>query len=330
MAVTKEPINLYKITGNKMVDLKTMGWTYQVTYIQHRNTKQNILRIDKDHYKNLNTGEIKEVKHKESRAESKNTVKQSLKKLREIINTNIIDVYKALWVTLTYEENMTDPKQLYKDFDKFMKRLRYNYQDYNIEYINACEPQGRGAWHCHVILIFDKDAPYIANDKMKELWGHGFTKTNKIYDINNIGAYLTSYLSDMKLEDVEENNIDYEHYDIKEVSINNEKKKVVKNSRLSLYPPGFRFYRKSRGIKNPTVERMSYFSAKEKIGVPYPTFFKGMKIVDKENGFSNIIYREYYNTKADYLIKIQSDGTYKAIPNKWKPQEDIFTFLKRF
>ena len=64
MAVTKEPIKVYRIIGNEMVDLKTMGWNYQITYIKHRNTKQNILRIDKDHYKNLNTGEIKKVKHK--------------------------------------------------------------------------------------------------------------------------------------------------------------------------------------------------------------------------------------------------------------------------
>ncbi len=326
MAVTVESVNSYKITGNKTVDLKTMGWNYQITYIEHRNTKQNILRIDKDHYKNLKTGEIKEVKHKESRADSKNTVRNSLKKLREIINTNVVDVHKTLWVTLTYEENMTDPKQLYTDYDKFMKRLRYEYQSYNIEYINVCEPQGRGAWHCHVILVFDKEAPYISNDKMRKLWGHGFTKTNKIYDIDNIGAYLTSYLSDMELSEVKENNIEYKEDDIKEVIVDSQKKKFVKNSRLSLYPQGFRFYRKSRGIKNPSVERMSYASAKRKIGVPYPTFFKGMKIVDKENGFSNIIYKEYYNTKADYLIKLQKDGSYKTIPNKWKPSENILYF----
>ncbi|MCX4254406.1 MAG: hypothetical protein OSJ63_03950 [Bacilli bacterium] len=326
MAVTKEPIKVYRIIGNEMVDLKTMGWNYQITYIKHRNTKQNILRIDKDHYKNLNTGEIKKVKHKKNRADSKKTAKQSMKKLRELINTNIVEVEKALWVTLTYKENMTDPKQLYKDFDKFMKRLRYNYQDYNIEYINVCEPQGRGAWHCHVILIFDKQAPFIANDKMSEIWGHGFTKTTMIFDIDNVGAYLTSYLSDMKLEEVEENNIEYEFDDIKEVLIDNQKKKVVKNSRLSLYPQGFRFYRKSKGIKNPIVERMSYASAKRKIGLPYPTFFSGVKIVDKKNGFSNIIYREHYNMKADYLIKIQRDGTYVSVFNKWKPQENFLYF----
>lgn len=326
MSVTKEPVKVYRIAGSKMVDLKTMGWNYQITFIEHRNTKQNILRIDKDHYKNLNTGEIKEVKHKESRADSKNTVKQSLKKIRELINTNIVEVEKALWVTLTYKENMTDPKRLYKDFDKFMKRLRYNFQDYNIEYINVCEPQSRGAWHCHVILIFDKQAPYIANEKMSEIWGHGFTKTNMIYNINNIGAYLTSYLSDMELEEVEENKIEYEINNVKEVLIDNQKKKVVKNSRLSLYPPGFRFYRKSKGIKNPIVERMSYASAKRKIGLPYPTFFGGVKIIDKENGFSNIIYREYYNLKADYLTKVQRDGTYVSVFNKWKPKEYFLYF----
>ena len=58
MSVTKEPVKVYRIAGSKMVDLKTMGWNYQITFIEHRNTKQNILRIDKDHYKNLNTWKV--------------------------------------------------------------------------------------------------------------------------------------------------------------------------------------------------------------------------------------------------------------------------------
>lgn len=39
MAIKFEPVNSLRITGTQPVELKTMGWNYQITYIQHRNTK---------------------------------------------------------------------------------------------------------------------------------------------------------------------------------------------------------------------------------------------------------------------------------------------------
>ena len=44
-------------------------------------------------------------------------------RLRDLLNTNIADPSHCRWVTLTYKENMTDPKRLYTDFDKFNKRM---------------------------------------------------------------------------------------------------------------------------------------------------------------------------------------------------------------
>ena len=66
------------------------------------------------------TGEIKQAQHIESRADNKLQVSQSLKRLRDYINTNVVDVNKCKWITLTYKENMTDTKRLYKDFEKFV------------------------------------------------------------------------------------------------------------------------------------------------------------------------------------------------------------------
>ena len=63
---------------------------------------------------------------------------------------------------------MTDPKKLYTDNEKFMKRVRYFFKDETtIDYINVVEPQGRGAWHCHFLLRFnDLEKIFIANKKM--------------------------------------------------------------------------------------------------------------------------------------------------------------------
>lgn len=282
------------------VCVKKMNHIYEICYLEHRNTICPIQKLDKDSYIVLNTGEVKDCNHIENRAENKLQVSQSLKRLRDYINTNVVDVNNCKWITLTYAENMTDTKRLYNDFKKFVMRFKYKYG--NFEYIVACEPQGRGAWHCHCIIIFDKKAPFIPNKEIEKLWGHGFTKTNKLDDIDNIGAYLTAYLGDLDLASCKENNISYNKEDIKEITeIGNIKlktpKKFVKGGRLSMYPPGFNIYRISRGIKKPVKEYYSYHVIKEKAGLRLPTYSKAIQLTDIEKNFSNKIIYEYYNTK---------------------------------
>lgn len=283
-----------------LVCVKKMNHIYEICYLEHRNTKNTIQLLDKDNYVLLSTGEVKECNHIENRSENKLQVSQSLKRLRDYINTNVVDVNHCKWITLTYAENMTDTKRLYVDFKNFVKRFKYKYGHF--EYIVACEPQGRGAWHCHCIIIFNKKAPYIPNKEIETLWGNGFTKTNKLDDIDNIGAYLTAYLGDLDLSSCKENNIKFNDCDIKEVTeIGNIKlktpKKFVKGGRLSMYPPKFNIYRISRGIKKPEKEYYSYHVIKEKAGLRLPTFSKAIQLTDIEKNFQNKIIYEYYNTK---------------------------------
>lgn len=283
-----------------LVCVKKMNHIYEICYLEHRNNKNPIQLLDKDNYVLLSTGEVKECNHIENRAENKLQVSQSLKRLRDYINTNVVNVNHCKWITLTYAENMTDTKRLYSNFKNFVKRFKYKYGHF--EYIVACEPQGRGAWHCHCIIIFDKNAPFIPNKEIENLWGHGFTKTNKLDDIDNIGAYLTAYLGDMELSSCEENNVEFKDCDIKEVTeIGNMKlktpKKFVKGGRLCMYPPKFNIYRISRGIKKPEKEYYSYHVIKEKAGLRLPTYSKAIQLTDIEKNFSNKIIYEYYNTK---------------------------------
>ena len=185
-----------------MVSVKKMGNIYELVYSQKHNFKISTQLIDKDHYMIIDTGEVLECNHIQNRSESKAQVSQSLKRLRDYINTNVIDTKKCKWITLTYRQEdkkpMRDTIKLYRDFEKFMKRLRYKFSNYQIEYILACEPQASGSWHGHLILLFDTKAPYISNATIESLWQQGFTKTQKLNDIDNVGAYLTAYLGDME------------------------------------------------------------------------------------------------------------------------------------
>lgn len=294
-----EQIQGFSIEKDNLIALKKMGHIYEICYSEHLNSKCSIKLLDKDYYMLLTTGEIKECEHIDNRSENKAQVSQSLKRLRDYINTNVVDPNCCLWVTLTYSENMRDTKKLYIDFKRFIRRFINRYG--KIEYIVAMEPQGRGAWHCHCIIIFNKKAPYIPNTDIAQLWEQGFTKTNKLQNIDNIGAYLTAYLGDMDYDSCIENNICFSEYDIKEVTeIGNIKlkkpKKFVKGGRLCMYPPKFNIYRISRGIKKPTKEYIKYSEAKEKVGLRHPTYSKSIKLTSENEEFTNIISYEYYNT----------------------------------
>lgn len=293
-----EKIQGFSINNNDKISLKKMGHIFEICFTEHHNYMPTIQLLNKDNYMIVSTGEVKQCEHINNRSENKAQVAQSLKRLRDYINTNVVCTQNCLWLTLTYAENMKDTKRLYTDFKNFIARFKRKYG--NFEYIVAMEPQGRGAWHCHVIIIFDKKAPYIANKVIETLWGQGFTKTHKLANIDNIGAYLTAYLGDMELDSCIENDVRFSEYDIKEVSeIGNIKlktpKKFVKGGRLYMYPPNFNLYRISRGIKKPTKEYMRYSVAKEKIGPLQPTYSKSIMLTT-ENDFSNLISYEYYNT----------------------------------
>ena len=149
----------FSLRDNWEVKVTKMGNITEIQYMSSCNKEQVIQRLDKDTFVNLFTGEIGEIKHLETRADDKRSIQKTMKLGRNVINANITDVRKAKFVTGTYAENMTDSERLYKDFKYFVSKLRKNY---DFEYIVAREPQERGAWHFHMIMIFNKVAPYLS------------------------------------------------------------------------------------------------------------------------------------------------------------------------
>jgi len=283
-----------------IVKVKKMGHITELMYMQHKNSSCKIKKLDNDRYVLLDTGEEFYFEHIENRADDKNSIRTTLCKLRDYLNTNIIDVTKCRWITLTNAENMTDTKRLYEDFKKFNMKLRYKIGHY--EYIVAMEPQGRGAWHCHLVIIFKEKAPYIKNQLLREIWGNGFVTVKKLDDVDNIGAYLTAYLGDMELEEYKKEGGILNNVLVKEIEVENdegikENKRFVKGARLNMYPPKFNLYRCSRGIKKPEIEYMREKKAQKKISAETLTFENTIQLTDEVSGFNNIINRRYYNSK---------------------------------
>ena len=55
------------------------------------------LKLDKDNYLSLSTGEIKQYEHAENKSDSVQSVYRTLKRLRRIINNNVDDIKKVRW-----------------------------------------------------------------------------------------------------------------------------------------------------------------------------------------------------------------------------------------
>lgn len=292
--------------------VKTTGNITELMYSQRQSPGQIYIRkINGHEYVDIRTGEIFEYETIENRSENLDSVRRSLGRLRDYINTNCVNISNIKWVTLTYAENMTDTERLYTDFKKFKQRMIYKYGLF--EYIIACEPQGRGAWHIHMMMIFPGKAPYIPNDEMANTWGHGFTTTKKLDEnISNIGAYLTAYLGDFDFSDLDKLTPgelqQMKGKQVKDVEVlqpDGQKipKKIIKGGRLHMYPAHFNLYRCSRGIKAPEITKEIEKDVQKKLKASSAklTFEKTISIQDADTEYQNTLNYRYYNSIAECL-----------------------------
>jgi hypothetical protein len=200
--------------------------------------------------------------------------------LRFLVNANFdqLDSEKQLFITLTYAENMQDDKRLYKDYDKFIKRLKHRYKEHELAYISIVEPQGRGAWHVHLLLkTLNRDKLEIGNWDLEPIWGHGITHTERLENTDNVGAYFAAYLTNLELTDEKINELGLDVNDITEKN----GKRIVKGERLKHYPAYMQIYRHSRNVTYPDKTLISY----EQIKNDYPKrTFENYKEIELEDG----------------------------------------------
>ena len=292
--------------NNSPCKVTTMGNILEVVTMQKPVSPPPIRKIDADHYVDLRTGEVFDYERGDTRADSLQDIRRTLAHIRNLVNTNVTEPENVRWVTLTYAENMTDTKRLYRDYEKFWKKFLYWCKRNGIskpEYINVIEPQGRGAWHCHVFFIWDEKAPYIPNnDVLQPMWGHGFTKIKALTDVDNVGAYFSAYLADMPLDEYEK--LSCARLDVQSVEKEftnddglTKTKKFVKGGRLVLYPAKMNIVRKSSGIKVAVPESMTYDEARKKVSSAKLTYSRSYEVVGDDDVAVNVVTKAYYNRK---------------------------------
>lgn len=279
------------------VKVLSAGKYTEILFNSHKSHGSVIKKIDKDTYLDTRSGELKPFQHNHTRAEDLKSVSRSLRDLRNLINANVTDPSTTLFLTLTYRENMQDTKKVYNDFQNFRKRF---YNSYKFDkWIAVLEPQARGAWHLHILLIFNSEAPFIDNSFTAKQWKQGFTNTRAVSDVDNVGAYLSAYLSDLTLEEAEDAGINTNYAELKDVEIPDEHgnkipKKVIKGGRLGLYPAGTRIWRCSRNCERPEVYHTTNEQAENNVIFDTLTYEVTKNIEDTETGFSNTFNRRVY------------------------------------
>lgn len=112
--------------------------------------------------------------------------------LRRLILSNFSN--NSRFITLTFAENVTDIERANQEFKRFIQRLRRwtkREKRKDFRYIAVIEFQKRGAIHYHVIM----DIGFVRQKDLQEIWGQGFIKINRIRHVDNIGAYVTKYMT---------------------------------------------------------------------------------------------------------------------------------------
>jgi len=240
------------------------------------NTLKKYRKISKNQVVNIVTGAIINCEVSSTREDNLVSLRRTINKLRNLINCNFEGTDNELFITLTYKDNMRDHRRLYGDFKKFYQKLKRRYKYIEFRYISVIEPQERGAWHIHLLLkALNRDYLFIDNDSViSELWGHGFTKTKRLNGIDNVGAYLSAYLTDL---------ID-------------EQGRKKKGARLYLYPAGVNIYRCSRNCRKPIERWVEYGEIDYKDCKTYEVVYE---ILDNKGNNCNVVKKEYYNLRRN-------------------------------
>lgn len=249
--------------------MRISGQIVEVRHFLNLNNKMPIERIDDDHYLVRSTGEIREYDHQVSRVGDFRSLAESMSNARSLINSNFFGGKNEIWLTLTYRDNMQDQKQLYNDFRYFREKLD-RLVGFKLSYIAVAEPQARGAWHLHCLFKrSDLKRLFIPHTDLLAIWGHGSVDVKRLKGIDNIGAYISAYLT-------------------------NDGKNSKKRDRMNLYPPGMQFYRHSQDLVISEWQTIGY---KEKAILESltPEYSKGYQIHDEDGKLVQSVLYEQFN-----------------------------------
>lgn len=128
----------------------------------------------------------KKSEERSSNQKSQSSIHRTKKNIKNITNSN---PQLTKFLTLTFKKNVNDIDYANYEFMQFVKRMKFKYIDF--QYLAVIEFQKRGAVHYHIIC----NLPYVNKKLIAKKWRHGFIKIKRIKRINNMGGYISKYVS---------------------------------------------------------------------------------------------------------------------------------------
>lgn len=114
-------------------------------------------------------------------------------RIRQLITSNFDE--RSKFLTLTFKDtekfDIRNVKACNHQFTLFIMRLKYRYPE--LKYVAVIEFQDtndRGAVHYHIVC----NLPYVPNKEIREIWGLGIIRINRIDNCDNVGAYVIKYM----------------------------------------------------------------------------------------------------------------------------------------
>lgn len=143
-----------------------------------------------------NRGNVKLVNSNISEEErERRRIKKILKSRNDfidIVNHNFTT--NDTFITLTYERE-DDPNEIKKNFDKFIKKIKYRFGK-SIKYCYIKYKQQRGLYHYHIVMDID----YIDKKNLDNMWEHGRSQISRIKNVNAIATYMGNHIDINNIE----------------------------------------------------------------------------------------------------------------------------------
>ena len=149
------------------------------------------------------TNEESKLRKLESR---KRSMRRAGSNIRKLVNANAwqwkspVGVpYMPIFATFTFRDDIRDIKKANISFSHFIRRLNYivsnGSKKCTLKYISVIEFQDLnrdGVVHYHTVFF---NLPIDKTDFLPKIWAQGYVYLKKIDEINNVGAYISKYMS---------------------------------------------------------------------------------------------------------------------------------------
>lgn len=213
---------------------------YEMKEIIFVNSKKpNTKLIDRNHYVNNETGEVKELKNPETKMDAFKSFQSEMLKHRRLVLTNCSEELPNVWhVTVSFIENIDTIEKLRPKQAAIMVRFKRNLKDAKYVCFREIQPE-RQMWHLHLIVWSTSNIEDVV-ERFKNKIAKGEDvkvdrlRTNK--DLNKAAFYLTNYSihPNMTCEEI--------------------KKIEAKRKTLETIPANLELFSSSKNLKKPVFE----------------------------------------------------------------------------